>query len=500
MAGKTDAATDENNRTKSMKSGKRILLFVLLAGVAGIFAILSWHSHPVEPVYEGKSLSAWLPALDDANRGMPGLFPRDASRAVRAAGTNAFPILFRLLRATDSPLKLKLVALLKKQNRVNLHIRTADDLHIEAEAAFQLLGSRAKGAVPELIKLYEEVLPPESKAAIVSVIGYSLPESRDTIPALERAATNANNRVSSIASNALSNYRQSQYPNGAGVFAPANDMVSNLRDGHRQFAPQTFFDSYTFGMRADPSIVPCLLTLLKTQPDDYWTKFILEQMDPETAAKVLTNSEETVDSKLSSANDPPESDGSSPGPGNTLRLLAVGDWSGPVKPASPYTVLRGRLLVYEPTHYANRSGEWWGNLPIELELQDQTPALVTLPTSACFDYKTGLDCELRDARGNRAPAGPALSESVPAPTWVTVPFDGTVRFRVDRFNVAWRTKPDGALIQVGTNAWRIPAADTNTWFLSATFRPDTNHPNPIDYDVWPGTLQLPPVKIPQLRR
>lgn len=92
VAGQTHAATHEDNRPQAMKSRKLILLPVLFTGVAEVFAILLWNSHPAEPVYEGKSLSEWLPAFDYANRDVPGLSPRDASRAVRAAGTNAFPL------------------------------------------------------------------------------------------------------------------------------------------------------------------------------------------------------------------------------------------------------------------------------------------------------------------------------------------------------------------------------------------------------------------------
>jgi len=244
-------------------------------------------------------------------------------------------------------------------------------------------------------------------------------------------------------------------------------------------------------------MVPALLTMLKEQPDNYWAKFMLEQTDPDAAGKVLTNNEQISGFSLNPANDPPESDGSCFGPGNSPRLLAAGDWSEPVKPSRPYEVLRGRLLVYEPSHYTNRFGEWWGDMPVEMELQDVTPSMGIAPMSVCFDYNAGLEGELRDAQGNRAPGGPTVSGSIPAPTWITVPFDGTVRFRVDRFNVASRTESSGTTIRLNTNNWCIPADNTNVWFLAATFKSEANRPNPIDYEVWTGTIQLPPVKIPR---
>jgi hypothetical protein len=44
--------------------------------------------------------------------------------------------------------------------------------------------------------------------------------------------------------------------------------------------------------------------------------------------------------------------------------------------------------------------------------------------------------------------------------------------------------------------WTIPPNATNDFFLSATFTPSKDHPSPLNYHVWQGTLKLPKVKIP----
>ena len=84
---------------------------LLLAALA-IGVLVVWLR---EPRYHGRSLSAWLAALDDGERGNRIVFdanspPRptkeqlEAAEAVRHMGTNALPELLRLLQAEESPL------------------------------------------------------------------------------------------------------------------------------------------------------------------------------------------------------------------------------------------------------------------------------------------------------------------------------------------------------------------------------------------------------------
>ncbi len=119
-------------------------LVVLLGFVAaGIF----WSRRP-EPTYQSKSLDDWLAQLDY------GYWPRGegipADDAIREMGTNVFPKIKKLLHAKDSPLKLRLIALLRKQTFFRLHLTPEILYHHRAIAACYALGPVAKPLVPDV--------------------------------------------------------------------------------------------------------------------------------------------------------------------------------------------------------------------------------------------------------------------------------------------------------------------------------------------------------------
>ena len=122
-------------------------------------------------------------------------------------------------------------------------------------------------------------------------------------------------------------------------------------------------------------------------------------------------------------------------------------------------------------------------------------ALEFVPVAVCFENEAGLECELSDAQGNPLPHSPNIEVTAALGSWFIVPFDGVVRYRVDLPASASRSQPDGLTIQMGRAGWRIPAGDTNAYFLSGTFSSPTNRSHPLDYHVWGGALKLPPVRI-----
>ena len=89
-----------------MRKPVQSALTVLL--LAAIFGILAWGRRQPEPTYQGKSLTAWLKCLQSDGSS------KEANAALLSISTNAFPILLRMLRAHDTPLKLKLVDLAQK--------------------------------------------------------------------------------------------------------------------------------------------------------------------------------------------------------------------------------------------------------------------------------------------------------------------------------------------------------------------------------------------------
>jgi hypothetical protein len=149
-----------------MVSKRQILSGVLVAFLGGTV----WLAIPPdEPVYQGKSLTAWLqqcvdnPMLEYGNENPPPNYrseqaKRDPARtegeiAIRHIGTNALPYLLKMAAAQDSPFKKWLTALLRKQSFIAIPYRIAMEDHEMALCGFVNLESSATPAVPDLVKL-----------------------------------------------------------------------------------------------------------------------------------------------------------------------------------------------------------------------------------------------------------------------------------------------------------------------------------------------------------
>lgn len=110
-------------------------------------------------------------------------------------GTNCIPILLDMLRAKDSKIKLHLVALAKRQSFIKFHFVPAAERNAVASKAFLALGDAAKGAVPALLKMYQEDISADSQAAIEDTFAWLGPPAKPAIPLLLQATTNPNLKV-----------------------------------------------------------------------------------------------------------------------------------------------------------------------------------------------------------------------------------------------------------------------------------------------------------------
>ncbi len=195
MSGKyEDARSGETDRFSHSRRPRTFaaLAILLLLGLLWFLA----DRLPREPVYRGKTLTLWLQTYNPsapAGRGSPEW--NETDEAVRYIGTNAIPILLQMLRAKDSNLKLRLAALAQKQRVIKVHFVPAAVRNMEASRAFIVLGDRAKDAVPDLMKIYNESNSIESLSAIEDAFSWIGPAAKPAIPLLLRAATNANNGV-----------------------------------------------------------------------------------------------------------------------------------------------------------------------------------------------------------------------------------------------------------------------------------------------------------------
>jgi hypothetical protein len=175
-------------------------------------------------------------------------------------------------------------------------------------------------------------------------------------------------------------------------------------------------------------------------------------------------------------------------------ILAVGDWSAPVRDG--IWPLRGRLLVYDAVPDKGND-VMWPEARIYLELQHvaDVPMAMKLSLGVFTDDLTKLQFEMRDGHDKIIkPEYISINGPLADPFSAILPPDSTLRVRVD-MGVRSET-PDGLLVCVPEGAWTLRPRVTNDYYLAATFSHPTNNSGGLNYHVWQGTLHLPKVKIP----
>jgi HEAT repeat protein len=165
---------------------KLLLLGAVALAAAGVGIVWTALSHR-EPVYHGKSLTAWMDQMYRCQlsaRTFPELAKAEEARtAIHEIGTNALPSLIRMVRARDSQFKKALLALAANQSVFGLPFKSADYYHNRATWCFRALGRDAKPAFPALIELLHD---PDRKvqASAATCLCMLGPEARDAVPAL----------------------------------------------------------------------------------------------------------------------------------------------------------------------------------------------------------------------------------------------------------------------------------------------------------------------------
>ena len=191
-----------------------VCFLLAIAGAAG-WLTLTW---PREPTYNGKPLTYWLEHYlpPPTNIGSSyALSDPAAAEAIRRIGTNGIPTLLRLLRAYDSPLKLRLIALAQRQHLISVEFSGGGLWHMIqpapskkhqlriritragarnecAEFGFLELRSTASNAVPSLVEILDANISQSSQRATVSALGDIGPAASSAVPSLVRALTGTN--------------------------------------------------------------------------------------------------------------------------------------------------------------------------------------------------------------------------------------------------------------------------------------------------------------------
>jgi HEAT repeat protein len=168
-----------------MTPRRKILVSVLLLAVTGAVTWQFYRPRIPDPIFEGRHLSYWI----GRSAGTESL---TAQAAVRAAGTNAIPMLLRYMRAHDSPLERQLISLLGALRFVKFPFVSDRARHEQALAGFDVLGAAGESAVPDLIRIYNMNLSLESRATVIRAFGGIGPDAKDCIPLLIDATTDSN--------------------------------------------------------------------------------------------------------------------------------------------------------------------------------------------------------------------------------------------------------------------------------------------------------------------
>ncbi len=139
-----------------LTQGRRALLVSSPLLVIVWLLALSW---PVEPTYQGKTLSHWLRESPQSPHNADS--PIRAQEALNHLGTNAIPLLLKWLRTHDPTIKKKLVNLglrlgvitSEKLTRESYPFKSESYYHGMAANGLRLLGPKALPALPELVAL-----------------------------------------------------------------------------------------------------------------------------------------------------------------------------------------------------------------------------------------------------------------------------------------------------------------------------------------------------------
>jgi hypothetical protein len=124
---------------------------VAVVAVCVVLGVAFW-PEPKEPEYQGKKLSEWL--------AMQWEEPKECEQAILAIGTNAVPFLTTWVEFELPPWRLRLLriyAQVPNPLRINRVGSWVVDMNAQRRAAnavsgFQVLGDRARSAVPDLAR------------------------------------------------------------------------------------------------------------------------------------------------------------------------------------------------------------------------------------------------------------------------------------------------------------------------------------------------------------
>jgi len=255
---------------------RKLPLFVcLLAGAVVIAVAAGWILLRGEPRYDGRSLGSWLADLDPD---VPEHNQKRAAEALRHLGTNAVPVLVRMIQEREPAkptLRQELIHLLSRQSLVRIKIDPDGDVHWRAARGFEALGPAGESALPALIKLFRD--EPSRPNATAAIVGIGKPAVRPLMLEL----VHSDSRVRAEAVRALGAI-------GAEPDLAVPALLARVEDSDRSVRSDAIRALGEFGHSA-ASAVPLLTRLLTNQHDGIDAAFALGGIGGEAETLLLSS-------------------------------------------------------------------------------------------------------------------------------------------------------------------------------------------------------------------
>jgi HEAT repeat protein len=270
-----------------MRKRKYILAAVVVVVISGLMWVAL--REPPEPVYQGKKLSVWL-WLDGYTLWSHGNSEETAiilkhdeavDKVIHQIGTNAVPTLFRMLEATDSPVrKFEYYVQEHTHYRFNFSSPPATAQNIDAAMALGALGSEDKDVIPQLIKIYDRHRSPQSQELVAVALGRIGPAASNAVPSILRVVTNSGPSV--VLWNSLDALGQIH----AEPEKVVPVLVKFLKDPDANIRRRAIMAIQGFGPDGKSAVQALVVSL--TDQDEYArtnAMRALKAIDPEAAAK-----------------------------------------------------------------------------------------------------------------------------------------------------------------------------------------------------------------------
>jgi len=187
-----------------MKLQRNVAVVAIVIAVAGPLTLLLLKLfYPSDPVYNGKSLSAWAQQYGKNNWTTNRDAAEEAQVAIRKIGTNGIPFLLDLVEARGSNLKKRFRHILPTKWHAALRLQESGIVRWIGAHGLAALGTNAPGSVPSLIDLAKNHPDEDGRYSALFALGTLGPAAEPAVPFFIQCLTNKDATIRMEAADAL---------------------------------------------------------------------------------------------------------------------------------------------------------------------------------------------------------------------------------------------------------------------------------------------------------